>query len=288
MTTKVIIHNDGGECMYNVLLVDDDKLVRYYLKKMNLWEKYGFIISDEAGDGFEALKKVSSSHFDLAIVDIKMPRVDGIEFLKELKEIGSNLCVVFMSRYSEFSYARQGIILGAFDYILKPVDEKYLIDVLSRVNNYLRNKKNEKEIMKKLADTIGINISDFSQDRDEAIKDFHLNHGNAIIRNVCKYVLLHSDERMSLETISNVLGFSSCYLSRLFKLMTGEGFNEYVTKVKMERAKSLLQTGKYKNYEISDILHYGNADYFCSLFKKYTGVTPVKYRQSINPNWKCE
>jgi len=56
----------------------------------------------------------------------------------------------------------------------------------------------------------------------------------------------------------------------------------------MERAKALLQTGKYKNYEVSDMLCYGKVDYFCSLFKKYTGVTPVVYRQSIYSDRKCE
>lgn len=274
--------------MYNVLLVDDDKLVRYCLKKMNLWERYGFIVSDEAGDGQEALNKVSSSCFDLALVDIKMPKINGIEFLKELKGQGSNMCVVLMSRYSDFSYARQGIILGAFDYILKPLEEKDLIEVLPRVNNLLNSRKTDLEIIKKLSDNIIINSSSSTQEKDIIKKNFYLEHENSVIRHISNYIVLHSDERISLETISKIFGFSSCYLSRLFKHITGEGLNNYITRVKMERAKALLQTGKYKNYEISDMLHYSNADYFCSLFKKYTGMTPVKYRQSINPNWKCE
>lgn len=276
--------------MYNVLLVDDDKVVRYYLKKMNLWERYGFTISDEASDGYEALNKVCLSHFDLAFVDIKMPRMNGIEFLKELKKNKSDLCVVFISGYSDFAYTRQGIILGAFDYMLKPVEEEALIDVLSRVNTFLENKNCENEINKKLLELVNVNLitSAFTKEKNSIIKKLHLNHENCVIRQLCKYVLLHSDEKISLEGASAALCFSCSYLSKLFKQKTGEGFNEYVTRVKMERAKTLLQTGKYKNYEVSSILSYGNADYFCSLFKKYTGVTPVKYRQLISSEGKCE
>lgn len=274
--------------MYNVLLVDDDKVVRYSLRKMNLWERYDFTICDEAGNGYEALNKISLSHFDIAFVDIKMPKINGIEFLKELKENKSDICVVFMSGYSDFAYARQGIILGAFDYLLKPVKEEDLLDVLSRANTYLSNKKSKDKIKSKLSDIIEVNldVSAFTLEKDSIIKKLHLDHEDSVVRRLCQYVMLHSDEKVSLEGASAELCFSSSYLGKLFKQKTGEGFNKYVTKVKMERAKALLQTGKYKNYEVSNMLCYGKADYFCSLFKRYTGVTPVEYRQSINSDRK--
>lgn len=276
--------------MYNVLVVDDDKIVRYGLKKMRLWGEYGFKISGEAADGYEALKEISSSHFDMAFVDIKMPRIDGIEFVKELKKNGSDLCVVFMSGYSDYAYVRQGIILGAFDYILKPVEEDKLPDLLSRTSTYLSTKKDKFEINTKLTEIINtnFNLSTFSKKEDKLIEKSYLYHKSPIIRNVSQYVFLHSDEKVSLEGVSKEIHFSSSYLGKLFKQKTGEGFTEYVTKVKMERAKALLQTGKYKNYEVSDMLSYGNVDYFCSLFKKYTGVTPIEFRQSANSNRKCE
>lgn len=275
--------------MYNVLLVDDDKAARCSLSKMNLWERYGFVISDEARDGYEALNKVSLSHFDIAFVAIKMPKINGIEFLKELKENMSTLCVVFMSKYSDFVYTKQAIILGAFDYILKPVKEEDLLDVLSRSNTYLENRKNNDKLKKKLSEIVEVNfLSTSAIEKGLIIKKFHLNHENCVIRRLCQHVLLHSNDKVSLESAASELCFSSSYLGKLFKQKTGEGFKEYVTKVKMERAKTLLQTGKYKNYEVSDMLSYGNADYFCSLFKKYTGVTPIEYRQSFNSDRKCK
>lgn len=276
--------------MYNILLVDDDRVVRYHLKKMNLWKEYGFIISDEAADGHEALEKIYSSHFDIAFVDIKMPKIDGIEFLRELRENNHDICVVFLSGFSDFSYARQGIVLGAFDYILKPVDESNLSNVLSRAKLYLDEKSSETQFQSKLSSFIDedLDISPFGKDMASLVKTLHMNHEDSIVRRLCKYVLSHSDEKISLESASEELGFSSSHLSRLFKQKTGEGFIEYVTKVKMERAKTLLRTGKYKNYEISDMISYSKVDYFCSLFKKYTGMTPTDYRQSVHSDRECK
>lgn len=360
----------GGEYVYNILLVDDDRVVRYSLKKSKLWDEFGFAVSGEAVDGHEALTKVSSYRFDMAFVDIKMPRIDGIEFLKELRRSGESMCVVFMSRYSDFAYARQGIVLGAFDYILKPVDESNLSDVLSRARLHLDKKKREEKshcelsgLMNESLKIYGFNdkintllqliinspddaasfaerevkslVHAFENDTPKIkiilehaqkslhsiileknpwlasldlfeieckeeilcgcphisssfipfvsymaslVKKLHLNDKNSVVKQVCQYVLSHSDEKVSLKSTSVEIGFSSSYLSRIFRQNTGEGFVEYVTKIKMERAKALLKSGKYKNYEISDILGYKKADYFCCLFKKYTGVTPIDYR----------
>lgn len=276
--------------MYDILLVDDDRVVRYHLKKMNLWKEYGFTISNEAVDGYEALEKISSFHFDIAFVDIKMPRIDGIEFLKELRENRNDMCAIFLSGFSDFAYARQGIVLGAFDYILKPVDEKSLCDVLLRVKLYLDNKNKEWTLHEKLSGLVdkSMNISSLNQEMAKVIKKLHLDHEDSVVKRLCEYVIQHCDEKISLESASVELGFSSSHLGRLFRQKTGEGFIEYVTKVKMERGKALLNIGKYKNYEISDILCYSQVDYFSCLFKKYTGVTPTDYRQSTHSQRECE
>lgn len=72
--------------MYDILVVDDDRVARYLLKRNNLFKEHGFVITDEAADGYEALRKVASSHFDMVFADIKMPKIDGIEFLRELRK----------------------------------------------------------------------------------------------------------------------------------------------------------------------------------------------------------
>lgn len=123
--------------MYKVLIIDDDKSTRYMLKRFKKWESYGFAIADEACDGKEALQKLKFCQCDLIITDIEMPGMDGIEFLHELKSMKWQACVIFLSTHSNFEYAKQGIRLGVFDYMLKPLNDNLLGEALERAKKYL-------------------------------------------------------------------------------------------------------------------------------------------------------
>lgn len=119
--------------MYKILIVEDDSALRFIYSKMKVWTEHGFQIADEASNGKAALELLSKNKYDLVISDIRMPFVDGIELLREIKERGIDVCVIFVSSYDEFEYARQGLVLGAFDYILKPAGDKQLAPALERV-----------------------------------------------------------------------------------------------------------------------------------------------------------
>jgi two-component system, response regulator YesN len=94
----------------------------------------------------------------------------------------------------------------------------------------------------------------------------------------CQYVSLRLDKRITLEEVAEHLHLNPSYFSRLFKKETGETFIEYVTRMKIERAKELLdQTGQSVG-KICELLGYDNQSYFIKIFKVHTGVTPVEYR----------
>ncbi|KNY29785.1 response regulator transcription factor [Pseudobacteroides cellulosolvens] len=130
--------------MYRVLIVDDDRAVRYMLKRFKCWDLFGFMLADEACDGKEALNKLQADEFDIVISDIKMPGIDGIEFLSELRSMKNDICVLFLSTHSDFSYAKQGIRLGVFDYLIKPLKDEALCEALERVKVYLDGKNKQK------------------------------------------------------------------------------------------------------------------------------------------------
>ncbi|HRU42319.1 MAG TPA: response regulator, partial [Candidatus Diapherotrites archaeon] len=342
-----------------------------------LWgDKTGFVISDEACNGHEALEKLERSKFDMVITDIRMPKVDGIELLKEIAERKLCPCVVLLSDYSDFVYARQGLVLGAFDYITKPVAEEELEKLLQRAKEYISGKRIEEqriiqleqklvekvdvffpqsevsqlidaikaghtktvenagnifeivyinlnhdlikvksllnsimlEITNKLsasckwldkyADINAIRAIDFSGANDpDSIKNrfvsaigrisgliARLKHGtedNGIISQVCSYVLENIDRNISLSAVSDSLFMNKSYISEVFKQKTGLSFIEYLTIVKMERAKKLVGDGRLKTYEVAELLGFKDIEYFSRLFKKYTCLTPNEYRQGM-------
>ncbi len=124
--------------MYKALIVDDREIFLMELMRMHAWgEHSGFEIAGKANNGKQALKLLRESAYDLVITDIRMPIIDGLQLLREIKSGSLCPCVILLSEYSEFQYARQGIIYGAFDYLVKPAGEKELLSLLRRVKKYL-------------------------------------------------------------------------------------------------------------------------------------------------------
>jgi len=350
--------------MYQVLIVDDDRSTRYMLKRYKEWAAQGFALAGEACDGKEALQKLKSGHFDLVITDIKMPGMNGIEFMQELKSMNWQTCVIFLSTHSDFEYAKQGIRLGVFDYMTKPLSDDLLGESLARAKKYLdaeyrkraeqpyypreREKKltacilsggpiNKAEIAGALAEIAAVfehdlrktglllnmllaNINEkvyaafpglqniegaaLPRDLSEAasfaelnekflhfvrgslaiVKKYELHHADSVIRRICSYVLEHVEEDIRLEIIAGQVHMSRDYIGKLFKHKTGCNFNDFVTRVKMEHAKYLFQSGDLKNYEVSEKLGYSKPDYFSRLFKNHTGHTPSEFKKMHNIN----
>lgn len=125
--------------MFKTLIVDDRDIFLIELKRLKVWEEIsGFTITDKANNGSQALDLLRKNTYDLVLTDIRMPIVDGLQLLREIKKENLCPCVVIISEYSEFNYARQGIVLGAFDYLVKPATEESLLELLARSENYLK------------------------------------------------------------------------------------------------------------------------------------------------------
>ena len=105
--------------LYQVLLVDDDLLVLDDLKTMIDWEEEGFQIAAIAHNGEEALACMKETLIDIIIVDIEMPLLNGLDFLRQLYQQNTKVCALLLTAYSRFDYAREAVALGVSNYILK-------------------------------------------------------------------------------------------------------------------------------------------------------------------------
>ena len=161
--------------LLEVMIVDDMEIMRREIKRLKIWrEQTGFIVSAEAKDGQDAIKKLREKKMDLVITDIRMPIVDGVELLKKIIQEELSYCVVFLSEYTEFEYARQGIVYGAFDYIVKPISEDKVENLLLKVRKYIEEKKLEKEKIKNLENELEERVEFFytQEDVEKLIKLF--------------------------------------------------------------------------------------------------------------------
>jgi len=113
--------------MPNILIIDDEKAIRKTLSEILSFEGYKI---DEAADGEEGLKRFGEKSFDLVLCDIKMPKIDGIEFLEKAREINADIPIIMISGHGNIDTAVEAVKKGAFDYVSKPPDLNRLLITL--------------------------------------------------------------------------------------------------------------------------------------------------------------
>src|ERR1700709_454647 len=123
----------------NILIVDDERSIRKTLNEILSYE--GFKI-DEAGDGEEGLKLFSDKAYDVVLCDIKMPKIDGLEFLVKAGEVNADVPIIMISGHGTIETAVDAVKKGAFDYIAKPPDlNRLLITIRNALDKNILNKE---------------------------------------------------------------------------------------------------------------------------------------------------
>ena len=132
--------------MSTILIIDDQKPIRNALREILEFEKYTI---EEAADGFVGLEMIGNKNYDLVFCDIKMPRLDGLEFLKKVTEKENTIPIIMISGHGDIETAVQTLKLGAYDYIEKPLDLNRVLksvknafekNFLKKENNFLKRK----------------------------------------------------------------------------------------------------------------------------------------------------
>jgi DNA-binding NtrC family response regulator len=141
--------------MSNILIIDDEKSIRKTLSEILSYEGYKI---DEAGDGEEGLKKFKEKAYEVVLCDIKMPKLDGIEFLERAKESNPDVPIIMISGHGNIDTAVEAVKKGAYDYISKPPDlNRLLITIRNAMdkNNLVADVKVLKRKVGKVDEMIG-------------------------------------------------------------------------------------------------------------------------------------
>ena len=125
--------------MNKIIIVEDEEIIRNGLAVSFEWMEYGCSIVGLAKDGKEGLDMILDLEPDIVISDIKMPKMTGIEMIQNAKKQGKEFFSIILTSYAEFEYAKSAIEFGASGYLLKPVDEDELIDLLKSINDKIGN-----------------------------------------------------------------------------------------------------------------------------------------------------
>jgi two-component system, NtrC family, nitrogen regulation response regulator NtrX len=149
---------ETGKNMSNILIIDDEKAIRKTLSEILSYEGYKI---DEAGDGEEGFRKFREKEYDVILCDIKMPKMDGIEFLEKAKESNPDLPIIMISGHGTIETAVEAVKKGAYDYISKPPDlNRLLITIRNAMDktSLVAETKVLKRRVSKVQDMIGESI----------------------------------------------------------------------------------------------------------------------------------
>ncbi len=136
--------------MYTVLLVDDEATILDALSSCILWQQFGVGTVLTASDGVQALDIISHQTVHLLVTDIKMPRMDGMTLLKEVRASHPETHCILLTAYGEFEYARQALQLGVENYLLKPLQKEELEETIEKaLDNIYTNQKISHHLFRK-------------------------------------------------------------------------------------------------------------------------------------------
>lgn len=260
--------------MYKILIVDDERIerrgIKSLLKKLNIeLEIY------ESSNGKEALDYLLENDIDILFTDIKMPFMDGIKLIENIKNNNLNMKIVIFSGYEEFEYAKFATKMGVQDYILKPVDpsefESTVLKILNQLNLELeeKNKKNKNlnfikdQLLKALIDGMPLDI--FDNKASEFIDLSVINKSNRLVLIHFNKEIKNSENEKIKEIIKDILITSFEYLKLSSK--------QVLLIVNLDEEKTLIYDVLNRIYNI--ILNKLNIELYICISDKFEGIEKI-------------
>jgi two-component system, response regulator YesN len=201
-----------------------------------------------AYDAHQAFDIILSTRPSVIVTDIIMPEISGIELIRKIQSIEHySPYVIVISGHRDFEFARDALKLNVVDYILKPIDPDELI-----------------QKVKACVTPRTVQVNEHREDVGEEIQ---------------KYISNHLNTSLKLIDVANHFHYNTAYLGRLIKRKTGLSFHDYLMKLRIIKAQSLLVNTNDYIVRISEAVGFKDPEHFTNRFRKVTGLTPSNYRE---------
>jgi len=279
--------------MIRLLIADDEMIERAVLYKAlskNLGDQCEIF---QAENGREALRIYEEKKIQIAILDIEMPGINGIQAAEKIRENDRNCCIIFLTAFDEFSYAKKAITVRALDYLLKPYNEKELMLVIDEALHLVNEREGVAQEKAAQGDVIStIPEEPWQQNDDGNAGFFEENSGEdeteagdirltRVMEIITNYIRENYMYELSMQDLARNMNYSEAYFCKLFKQCFNQNFTSYLTEYRVNEAKKMLAEPTVNVKEIGKAVGYGDANYFAKVFKRITGQSPTEYRLEI-------
>lgn len=253
---------------YKVMVAEDELIERMVLCK-TLRKHLGELCDIfESKNGREALEVFEREQPQIAILDIEMPGINGLEVARKIRESGKDCAILFLTGFDKFSYAKQAISVRALEYLLKPYNEQELIYAVEEAMQHASRFSKQANRHDQAAEGI-------SQAREEGNESLRL---SLIREDIRTYIGKNYREDISMQSAAQAMGYSEAYFCKLFKQCFRVNFSAYLNEYRIEKAKAMMADPRVNIKDVGLACGYSDSNYFARVFKRITGQTPSDYR----------
>lgn len=275
--------------MFNVLIADDERLERLAMRK-NLEEHFPqecHILEAEHGSAALALMEENLVH--IAILDIKMPGINGIEVAREMRNRHPDCKIIMLTGYTYFNYAKECISIGVMEFMVKPFWDQDLADNIRRAMNLILEKEKaeissvstESADLQEEANKANIENIENIENKENKEEIEEIRETEKTWKTVVEKILKEQyGDNLSMEEVASQVGFSGQYFCRMFKQEFSVNFVDYLSDIRMKNACELLKHPDASVKEVCFQVGYSEPNYFSRVFKKVYGVTPSQYQKN--------
>ena len=254
-----------------VLVAEDELIERKVLCKTLQRYLGDLIFLYEAKNGREAVEIFEREAPQVAILDIEMPGLTGLEVARRIRETDKRCGILFLTGFDKFSYAKQAISVRALDYLLKPYNEQELVFAVEDAIRQVTARQLPHRPAEEAA-------APAPQEEDADIR-------TSLIRaQVQAFIEAHYREDISMQDAAAALRYSDAYFCKLFKQCFKVNFSAYLNEYRVEKARQLIADPRISLKDISTACGYSDSNYFTRVFKRLTGQTPSEYRWALLQN----
>lgn len=249
---------------YSLLIVEDEPELRQFVKE-SLKEEFKHIYTAE--DGVSALRLIQEYHPDAVVSDVMMPRMDGYELCRRIKEDLeiSHIPVILLTARSDSESTTLGYKTGADYYLAKPFEIDFLSTIIC---NQLKNRERIKAKYRKEGHFTSPEETTFSNADEKFLQKL-----NTVIETEI------ANPNLNVDLLVDKMALSRASLYNKVKILTDMGVNDYIIRLKIQKACHLLATTELSILEISEQTGFTNQRYFSTIFKQMQATTPTAFRK---------
>lgn len=249
-----------------VLIVDDEPLicesVKADFKRMGHKWEYKVYTAQSVSLAREIYY---SEEPEIVITDINMPGGSGLILVSEIHKDNPDCALLVLSAYDDFEYVRNAFMMGAWDYVLKPIAFSEL-----------------KKCVERLTEKMPVKEETFCQKK--AIEQ-EKTHGVFQMKDVIDYIGQHLGEKLSASEMAQKMAVSYSSFGKQFRECVGMSFSAYLLQCRMERARDYLENSHMKIKQVASKVGYReNPQHFSRDFTRQMGMSPKEYRAQVNSN----